>query len=45
MAEDDNKKDLPQTILELIFEANPDGVSVGEIRHILNRTQELAEDI
>lgn len=38
-----DKKDLPHKILGLIFDDKPEGVSVGEIKSILNEAREIAE--
>lgn len=43
--EDKKEKDLPHTILGLIIDKNPDGVSVEEIRCILKEVQQIAESI
>ncbi|MCI8736890.1 MAG: hypothetical protein HFI11_07935 [Lachnospiraceae bacterium] len=42
---DKKGKDLPHTILGLIMDENPDGVSVEEIRCILKEVQQIAENI
>lgn len=39
------EKDLPHTILGLIMDKNPDGVSVEEIRCILKEVQQIAESL
>ena len=42
---DKKEKDLPHTILGLIMDENPDGVSVEEIRCILKEVLQIAECI
>lgn len=44
-ADENKEKDLPHKILGLIFNEKPEGVSIGEIRNILNEAQEIAESI
>lgn len=44
-ADENKEKDLPHKILSLIFDNKPEGISVGEIKSILNEAQEIAESI
>lgn len=41
----ENKKDLPSKILSMIFEEYSKGISIGEIKDILQKTEKKAEDI
>lgn len=41
----ENKKDLPSKILSMIFEEYSKGISIREIKDILQKTEKKAEDI